>query len=145
MKKIFHELVTVEAVQSRRGGFAKTLGIEFTEVGADYIRASMKVTELHLRGGGILNGGVSLGMIETVGSTAAGAAVALQKLETLGIQVSANHLRTARAGDVLTATAKAKHVGRKMHVWDVEIENQDQKPVCTGSITMMIVEALPTT
>ena len=140
MKRLFSPLVTLEAVQKRRGPFSDFLGVELVEVGSDFLKSKLTVRQDHLRSGGIMNGGVSLGIIETVGSTASACVLAETGENCLGIEVSANHLRTAKVGDVLTATARPIHVGRKMHVWEVSIENQDKKAVSSGRITMMIVD-----
>jgi len=144
MKTVFSSKLTLDDLNSSNAKtFGETIGFRYTEMGPDFVRATFTVDERHTRPGGIMNGGVSLGVIESVGSAAARFAVYDQNRNTLGIQVSANHLRVARVGDKLTATAKVKHLGRSMHLWEIVIENQDAKVVSIGQLTMMVVDALP--
>lgn len=142
MTTLFSPQVSVEALQKRRGGFATQLGVTFTEVGTDFLRATLTVNEHHLRSGGIVNGGVFLSLVESVGSAASAAVVEPTGGHTLGIQVTANHLRTSRTGDILTVTARPKHIGQKTHIWDVSITNQDAKLISAGTITMLIVQRI---
>ncbi|HXH74168.1 MAG TPA: PaaI family thioesterase [Bacteriovoracaceae bacterium] len=114
-------------------------GISFTEVGEDYIRATMEVEDRHLRPGGIANGGVYLTLLETLGSMSACCVVDMEKFNALGVQVSANHTGMAMKGDKTTATSKAIHIGRSTHIWEVNIENADGRLLSSGRITMMIV------
>ena len=141
MKKIFPISVTLEAVQQgNKGTFGELLGLEFVELGPDFLKGRMVVEGRHLRPGGIMNGGVSLALIETVGSVAARCAIWGMDNNTLGIQVTASHLKVAMPGDVLSVTARPQHLGRSTHLWDVTIENQDGKLVCSGKITLLVVE-----
>ncbi len=141
MKKLFPPIVTLAAVQQgNQGTFGDFLGLEFMEVGTDFLKGKMAVDKRHLRPGGIMNGGVTLALVETVGSVAARCVIWGQDKNTLGIQVNASHLRIAKSGDVLWITARPTHIGRSTHLWDVAIENQDGKLVCTGRITLLVVE-----
>lgn len=142
MKCLFSPEVTLEAIQrSGKGTLAETLGIDFTEIGADSVKACVTVDTRHLRPGGIMNGGVSLAIIETVASVAARCTLAGAAKNSLGIEVSANHLHVAKPGDRLTATARPIHVGKSTHLWEVNIVNQNQKLVSSGRITLLIVDA----
>lgn len=137
----FKARVTMDKLESvfLGGQLTDTLGVKFTEIGKDYLKATLTVDERHLRPGRIMNGGVSLALIEIVGSTSAACAIDFGKQNGLGIQVNANHLSVARPGDTLTATSKPVHIGRSTHVWEVTIENQDGKPVSSGRITLMVM------
>ena len=138
MKSIFAPNVTLEAIQKNAvNQFGEHIGLKFTQLGADYLEGQMTVDSRHLRPGNIMNGGVSLVLIETVGSVAARCAIYGEPKNTLGIQVNANHLAIAHPGDVLTATARPVHVGKSTHVWEVIILNQDKRVVSRGTITMM--------
>src|SRR5207253_2205111 len=95
-----------------RHTFAETLGMQFVELGQDFLTAKLVVDSRHLRPGGIMNGGVSLALIETVGSVAARYAIDGEGKNSLGIQVNANHLQVARPGDELAITAMPLHLGR---------------------------------
>jgi len=139
MKSIFPPSITLDAIRNTEAPFAETLGLRFTELGADYLKGEVTIDKRHLRPGGIMNGGVTLGVIETVGSTAARCVIHGQSKNSLGIQVNASHLLVASPGDTLTATARPIHLGRSTHLWDVNIENQNGRLVCTGRITLMVV------
>ncbi len=141
MKNVFSSVVTLKAIQEQAGNeFAATIGLKFTELGPDYLSGKVVIDDRHLRPGAIMNGGVSLALIETVGSVAARCTIADQPKNTLGIQVSASHLQIARPGDELTATARPAHVGRSTQIWDVTIVNQLGKMVSTGRITLLVVD-----
>ena len=138
----FSDKITLEALN---GFFSKdqlpeSFGIKFTEIGRDFLKASLTVDERHLRPGKIMNGGVSLVLIETLGSISAACATDFTTKNFLGIQVSANHLSIAYPGDTLTATSSAIHVGKSTHLWEVTILNQNQKTICSGRITLLITD-----
>lgn len=139
MKSIFPEGLTLKGVQQvAQNNFAETLGLEFSELGKDFLKGTLVVDERHLRPGGIVNGGVFLGMIETVGSVAARMVILKEPKNSLGIQINANHLRVAKVGDTLTAIAKPVHIGKTTHLWNVSIENQEGKTISSGTITLLI-------
>ena len=119
----------------------ETFGLEITEASKEAVVGVLRVDKRHLRPGKIMNGGVSLVLIETIGSISSAMFIDVRKQNTFGIQVSANHLGVARPGDFLTARSQMVHVGRSTHVWDVEITNQHGKRVSSGRITMMVTEA----
>lgn len=127
---------------SIKGQLPEALGIEIEAVTEDSITASLVVDERHLRPGKIMNGGVSLMLIETVGSFSSYIRLDPEKQNAFGIQVSANHLSIARPGDKLFATSAPVHIGRTTQVWDVTITNQKQKLISSGRITMLVTEAL---
>ena len=118
----------------------ESFGLQFTEVGKDFIKGALVVDERHLRPGRIMNGGVSLVLIETLGSMSAACLVDIEKQNPLGIQVSANHLAIAYPGDTVTATSKPIHVGKTTHIWEVTITNQHDKVLCSGRITLLIAD-----
>lgn len=142
MKSIFPSTVTLPDIQSSgKGTLSDTLALEFTELGSDFLKGALVVDKRHLRPGGIVNGGVYLAMIETVASVAARCVIHGQGKNSLGIQVSANHLGVAVPGDKLTATARPAHLGRTTHLWEVEIHNQKAKLLSKGTITLLLVSA----
>lgn len=102
--------------------------------------AKLMVDSRHLRPGGIVNGAVFLAIIETVGSVAGRCTLKSPDQNSVGIQVNANHLRTATIGDVLTAVARPAHIGRTTQLWDVSISNQQGKKVSSGRITLLVVD-----
>lgn len=122
------------------GQLPESFGIDIVEVSRESMTGTLTVDARHLRPGNIMNGGVSLVLIETIGSASACLFLDLTKQNAFGIQVSANHLAVAKPGDVLTAKSKAVHIGRTTHVWEITITNQLGKVVSTGRITMMVTE-----
>lgn len=118
----------------------ESFGIDLLHVGKDSVTGVLVVDERHLRPGNIMNGGVSLVLLETVGSVSSSLFIDFKKQNSFGIQVSANHLAVARPGDRLEAKSRAVHIGRTTHLWEVEISNQDGKVVSSGRITMLITE-----
>ena len=123
-----------------KGQLPESFGIDLTEVGTDYVKGSLTVDARHLRPGNIMNGGVSLVLIETMGSISSCLFLDLEKQNSFGIQVNANHISVARPGDVLTATSRAVHIGKTTQIWDVTIENQTGKIVSSGRITMLVTD-----
>ncbi|MCS7297972.1 MAG: hotdog fold thioesterase [Bacteroidia bacterium] len=103
-----------------RGTLAEALGIVFTEIGPDYIRARMPVDHRTRQYLGILHGGASVALAETVASTASNLVVNPQTHYCLGLEINANHLRSIREGYVI-AEAHPIHLGRTTHVWEIRI------------------------
>ena len=118
------------------------LGIRFTEIGPDFLRATMPVTERTHQPFGLLHGGASVTLAETVGSVASLLCVDEQQYQCLGQEVNANHLR-AKASGTVTATARPFHLGNRSHVWHIEIRDEEERLVCVSRLTMAIVERRP--
>ena len=113
------------------------LGIEFLEVGDDFIRARVPVDTRTVQPYGLLHGGVSMVLAETLGSCAAAyAAPAGQRV--VGLEINANHLRTANSGWV-TGTARPIHIGRSTQVWAIELRNDAGEMTCVSRITLAIL------
>ncbi|HEX5462653.1 MAG TPA: hotdog fold thioesterase [Steroidobacteraceae bacterium] len=136
---IWRTVATPEEIERlARGRFAARLGIRIAEVGPDYLRASMPVTpELH-QPYGVLHGGVSVALAETVGSVAANLCIDLERQQCFGQEINANHLRPVVSG-VITATARPYHIGSRSHVWSIEIRDELNRLVCISRLTMAIV------
>lgn len=118
--------------------FAEFIGIEFTEVGDDYVKATLPVDQRTKQPLGLLNGGVSAALAETVASSAANYCVDQAVCYCVGLDINANHLRPAVSG-LVTATAKPIHLGNKTQVWEIKIENEAGKLVCISRMTMAVV------
>ncbi|MDW3683976.1 hotdog fold thioesterase [Cupriavidus sp. CV2] len=114
------------------------LGIEFTEIGAASLSARMPVDRRTVQPYGILHGGASVVLAETLGSCAASLCLDSETQYCVGLDINANHVRSARTGFV-TGTATAVHIGRTTHVWAIEIRNDEGKMVCVSRITMSIL------
>jgi uncharacterized protein (TIGR00369 family) len=115
------------------------LEIEFLDQGEGYITARMPVTSKCLQPMGILHGGASLALAETVASAGSLLMVDQEKYTVRGLQVSGNHVSSVSAGYVY-ARAEIIHKGTMTHIWDVKIVSEEQKPVSLIRVTMIIVE-----
>jgi 1,4-dihydroxy-2-naphthoyl-CoA hydrolase len=137
---IWRRQVTPEQLQERsRKTLAEHLGIRVTEVGDNYLRATMPVNSATHQPQGILHGGASVALAETVGSLAANLCVDTEKFFCVGQEINANHLRPVAAG-VVTGTARPFHIGARSQVWGIEIKNEEGKLVCISRLTMAVVE-----
>lgn len=118
---------------------ASHLGIEFLEIGDDFLRGRMPVDSRTVQPGRILHGGASVALAETLGSVAASLCVDPEKYTCVGLEINANHLRAGRSGYVY-GTARPIHVGRSTQVWEIRIEDEQEKPVCVSRLTMAVLE-----
>lgn len=114
------------------------LGIEFTELGDDYMKARVQVDERTRQPMGLLHGGVSVVLAETLGSCGAGYA-SPPGFRAVGLEINANHLRAATSGWV-SGVCKPLHIGRSTHVWQIEISDEQGRPTCVSRITMAILK-----
>ena len=113
------------------------LGMEFTEVGDDFITARVPVDHRTIQPYGFIHGGVSVALAETLGSC--GAAFSIPEgYRTVGLDINANHLKSASSGWV-TGTARPVHMGRTTHVWAIELKNDAGELTCVSRITMAIL------
>jgi 1,4-dihydroxy-2-naphthoyl-CoA hydrolase len=117
------------------------LGIEFTEVGADFVRATMPVDGRTHQPYGLLHGGASVLLAETLGSTAGNLCVDAGML-CVGVEINANHLLAVREG-IVTGTARPLHVGRSTQVWEIRIEDPAGRLACISRLTLAVVAARP--
>ena len=120
-----------------RGTVAEVLGIEITEVGADYVRGRMPGDARTRQPYGLLHGGSSVVLAETLGSIA-GALVVGDDARVVGLDINANHVRGVREGFV-TGTARALHIGRSTQVWEIRIESDAAQLVCVSRLTLSVV------
>lgn len=114
------------------------LGIRVIEVGDDYMRASMPVNDTTRQPHGILHGGASLALAETVGSMAAAWCVDQTRFFCVGLDINANHIRAVRDG-VVVATARPIHLGRSTQVWEIIIRDAEERLVSAGRLTMAVM------
>lgn len=137
---IWFSSFTADDIAERGGGtMVGHLGIRFTEVGPDFLRATMPVDERTRQLMGVLHGGASVALAETIGSFAANLCVDQSRFYCVGQEINANHLRPVASG-LVTATAKPFHVGTRSHVWHIEIHDERQRLVCVSRLTMAVVE-----
>ena len=128
-----------QLIEGARNTLAEHLGIRVTEIGPDYLRATMPVNPHTHQPQGILHGGASVALAETVGSLAANLCVDFTKYVCVGQEINANHLRPVASG-LVTGTARPYHVGGRSQVWGIEIRDENDKLVCVSRITMAVVE-----
>jgi len=137
---IWRMQTTPEQLMERsRNTLAAHLGIRVTEIGPDYLRATMPVNAHTHQPMGILHGGASVALAETVGSLAANLCVDMQGSVCVGQEINANHVRSVASG-LVTATARPYHIGGRSQVWGIEIRDENDKLVCVSRITMAVVE-----
>lgn len=136
MIKIPASLETLQAIAQNT--MSDHLGVEFTGVGEDFIAAKMPVDQRTRQPFGILHGGASVALAETLGSVASSLCIDLNEAYPVGLEINANHIRSVSEGYVY-GTARPLHLGRRTHVWDIQIVNEDKKLVCVSRLTVMIV------
>lgn len=115
------------------------LGIEYTALGTDFITAKMPVDHRTHQPFGLLHGGASVVLAETLGSVAANCTLDPAKQYAVGLDINANHLKSARSGYVYGTTTPI-HIGKTTQVWEIRIENEEKQLVCISRITMAILE-----
>jgi 1,4-dihydroxy-2-naphthoyl-CoA hydrolase len=137
---LWRRVFSLDELNASSGGtMMQPLDIVFTELGADFLRASMPVDARTHQPYGLLHGGASVTLAETVGSTASHMCIDTQRSICVGQEINANHLRAVRSGRV-TATARPIHVGSRSHVWGIEIVNEAGSLVCISRLTMAVLE-----
>jgi 1,4-dihydroxy-2-naphthoyl-CoA hydrolase len=125
-----------------KGTMAEHIGIEWAAPGDDYLKARMPVDHRTCQPYGLLHGGASVALAETLGSVASAMVVDHQKFYCVGLEINANHIRSARDGFV-TGIAKPVHIGRTTHVWDIKIYDEREKLVCVSRLTVAILKRAP--
>ena len=125
---------------TRATGLAERLGIAIVELTAERVVATMPVDERTRQPFGILHGGASVALAETVASIGAVMHIDLERQRAVGIEINANHLRAKTDGTV-TATGAPIHVGRRTQVWEIRIVDEDDRPVSVSRCTLAIVDA----
>jgi 1,4-dihydroxy-2-naphthoyl-CoA hydrolase len=122
----------------------QTLEIEYIDAGEDFLTAKMPVNPRVHQPMGLLHGGASAALAESVGSAASIIFINSEKQEVRGIELSANHLRAKREGEIF-ATAKIIHKGRSIHLWEIRINDENGKLISLCKLTNMILPRKPRT
>ncbi len=132
--------ITLEALNERmKGTMAEHIGIEYTEIQADYLVARMPVDQRTFQPLKMLNGGASLALAETLGSMAANLVLDRNRYVAFGMEINANHIKPARGGYVY-GKATPFHIGRTTQVWEIRITDEEADLVCISRLTMAVVE-----
>lgn len=135
---IWKKPVSLESINARGQNTAVShLGIEITDIGADYLIGRVPVDARTIQPFGLLHGGVSVVLAETLGSMAAYHACP-EGYRAVGLDINANHLRSATSGWV-TGKAKAVHIGRTTQVWQIDMHDDQGRPTCVSRLTMAIL------
>ncbi len=124
---------------SNRNTLMEVLEIRYTDAGADFLEASMPVGPRVHQPMGILHGGASAALAESVGSAASAVRIDLGRQRVVGTELSINHLRSISEGR-LTARAEAVHLGRSKHLWDIRIQDQDGRLIAVSRLAMMVLD-----
>jgi 1,4-dihydroxy-2-naphthoyl-CoA hydrolase len=122
-----------------KGNMCEAIGIEIIELTDNSIKGKMPVDHRTVQPMKILHGGASLALAESLGSIGSNLMVDTEKFACVGLDINANHLRPASSGFVY-AEAKPIHVGKKTHVWSIEIKNEKGQMVCVSRLTMAVIE-----
>lgn len=137
---IWRTQTSVEQIQKyARNTLVETIGIRLTEIGPDFLRATMPVSPRTHQPMGVLHGGASVALAETVGSMAANLCVDPALYVCMGQEINANHVRPVTSG-LVTATARPYHIGKRSHVWGIEIRDEQDKLVCVSRLTLAVVD-----
>lgn len=124
------------------GTMMKHLGIEYTEIGVDYICARMPVDHRTHQPAGLLHGGASAALAETLGSMGSILLINQETQDIVGIEINANHLRKVRDGFVY-GTAKLIARSSRIHVWEIRILDEKQRLSCLSRLTVMVIDKKP--
>ena len=140
---IWFSSYTLESVQQRgKGTMIEHIGINITEVGDDFLAGTMPVDHRTVQPMGILHGGASVALAETLGSMAASLVIDPSRQYCVGLDINANHMRSARSGYV-KGVARPLHLGSSTQVWSIEIKDEQEKLVCISRLTMAVLTKRP--
>ncbi len=132
-KRILHLLN-----MSSKGTLVQHLDIVYTEVGVDYLVATMPVTSKVLQPNGLLHGGASVVLAETIGGAASHLFIESDEMEIRGIEITANHVKSKRDG-IVKATAKLINQGKTLHLWEIKIEDEEDNLISLCKLTNIVL------
>ena len=135
---IWNQKVQLEKLNNRQNDMASFLEIQFSEITENSLTATMPVTDKVRQPYGILHGGASVVLAETVGSFASSLVVDIDKYMVVGMEINANHLRPVASGSI-KAVCTPIHLGKSSHVWDIKIYNDKSQLTCISRLTVAII------
>ena len=136
----FNKDVSVEDLKPLgKGTMTEYLGIEWVEVGNNFLKAKMPVDHRTIQPYGLLHGGASCVLAETIGSVASHLVIDPSEFYCVGIEINANHIRSAKEGFVY-GICSPLHIGSSTHVWDIRITNEEEKLICISRLTVAIMK-----
>lgn len=137
---IWFKPFTLDDLTNRgKNTMADFLGIQFIEIGDDYLKATMPATPRTKQPIGIVHGGANVVLAETIASTAANAVVDLEHYYCVGLEINANHIRPVRKG-IIVGITRPIHLGRTTQVWQIDLFNEEGKQTCVSRMTASVVK-----
>lgn len=137
---IWKTIATPEQVNlGATGNMMEHLGLLITEIGEDYITGTMPVDHRTIQPMGLLHGGASVVLAETLGSIAGSLSCNAPDEYVVGLEINANHIKSARSG-VVTGIARPMHIGSRTQVWEIRITNEAEELVCISRITLAVIQ-----
>lgn len=137
---IWRQATTIAEIHARAVGTVNGhLGVRVTEIGPDFVRGEMPIDERHVQPFGVVHGGVSVVLAETLGSLASLMACE-PGFTAVGLEVNANHLRPVQKGDVLRGLCTPVRIGRSVQVWNIELRRGDGQLSCVSRLTTSVIE-----
>jgi 1,4-dihydroxy-2-naphthoyl-CoA hydrolase len=136
----FEKFIQVDQVQSfGNGTMVDHIGIRFTEIGENFLKATMPVDHRTVQTYGLLHGGASVTLAETMGSVASALVIDNKTYYCVGLEINANHIRSAKEGFVAGVVTPI-HLGKKTHVWEIRIYDNKEKLICVSRLTVAILQ-----
>ncbi|MDQ3847262.1 MAG: hotdog fold thioesterase [Bacteroidota bacterium] len=137
---IWFKAYSLQEVQQRgKGTMIEHIGISITEVGDDFLRGTMPIDHRTIQPLGLLHGGASIALAETLGSIAANLIVDPEKKYCVGLDINGNHIRPAKDG-IVTGTATPVHLGASTQVWSIIMKNGEEQLICISRLTMAVLD-----
>jgi len=138
---IWKQQIAIDRINAMFGNtLGETLGLRITEIGDDYVRGTLPVDARTHQPYGLLHGGASVALAETLGSLAGMLTLDPAVEAAVGLDINANHVRGVKSG-LVTGTARPLHLGRSTQVWEIRIEDERSKLVCISRLTLAVVPA----
>ncbi len=132
--------ITLEALNTMgQQTMTAHLGIRFTEIGDNYLKATMPVDERTTQPMGLLHGGASVSLAESMGSVAGTLCVDWHKQGVVGVEINANHLRSVTSGQTVTGIVQPFHIGSQTQVWEIKINDDQNRLCCVSRITLSVI------
>lgn len=135
----FSKIPIQEMNKMHKNTLMETLGIDFTHACENFLVAKMPVTSSHHQPMGLLHGGATAALIETIGSMGSAMTCDLSKEAPVGLELNVNHIRGVKEGEVI-GSGKLIHKGRSTHVWQVDVHTVEHLLIATGRLTVMIIQ-----
>jgi len=125
--------------ETSKNTIVEHLDIVFSGIGDDYLEATMPVSHKTVQPFRILHGGASVVLAESLGSVASNIIAAENNQQIVGLEVNANHLKSAKEGEIVTGRVTPIRIGRRIHVWQIEIKNEAKQLLCTSRLTVAVL------